>query len=349
MTLMLEKGTMVDIHEPIIKPLQEKIVSRFRINPWLSWLVIGELLGGVAYVAVLASQGTMAWIGQLALMYAIVMMMAGAGPIWVRNELDNLLPSLINIIKLPPEKIKNWYVNELVKVFSTKGMVITGIVVTIAAMTSFIYQTDWYNKPQIWWGTPMGNWIVTIVVSILMFFLGMVLHILFQIALMIQRFPNLPLEMTIYHHPFASISAVGTTLQRISTVLAIGVGLISLTAYLLSPFRAGMGWILIGWLIVAGCIVVIFFLFPQYRIHIAMVNAKANKIRAYSPHLSYALEKAISEPSSGQVAYVKELFELYKYLTEMPEWPFNTRVFITLISAVIIPIILSIVQYIITN
>jgi hypothetical protein len=196
--------------ERLVIPIHERIVSRFRIHPWLSWLIIGELLGGAAYLSVLLSRGTMTWIGQLASMYAIVVMIAGAGPIWVRNELERLFPAFTTFIKLPPRKIKDWYIKELKKVFSAKGMILTGIITSVLTMWSFIYQTQWYVKPVVWWGTQLGNWTVTIVVSFLMFLLGMAGYLIVQIALMIHRLPNLPLQMTIYQHPSVSISAVGT-------------------------------------------------------------------------------------------------------------------------------------------
>ena len=341
--------TTVKKEEPLVIPLQEKWVKRFRINPWLSWLIIGEVLGGAAYLAVLLSHGVMTWIGQLAFMYAIVVMIAGAGPIWVRDELEKLLPAFNTFIKLHPTKIRDWYTNELRRVFSPTGMILSGIPTSALAMWSFIYMTDWYSKPVIWWGTTSGNWTVTVVVSILNFLLGMAIYLITQLAVMIHRIPNLPLEMTIYQHPSSSISAVGAVLQKFTTVCAITLGLVSLTAIPLSPFRYQMGMILVIWLTVAGCIVVAFFIFPQYRLHVAMSNAKANKIRTFAASLSKALDTAIRKPTSDQVAYVKELFEIYQHLIQMPEWPFNARNLFSLLSAVIFPILLSIIQQLISK
>ena len=330
--------------ESLVIPLQEKWVMHFRINPWLSWLIIGEVLGGAAYLAVLLSHGVMMWIGQLAIMYSIVVMIAGAGPVWVRDELEKLLPAFNTFIKLPPKKIRDWFSNELKRVFSSTGMVLSGIGISTLVMWSFIYMTKWYTKPVIWWGTPAGDWTVTIVVSILAFLLGMALYLIVQLAFLIHRIPNLPLQMTIYQHPSASISAVGKVLQKFTTICAITLGLVSLTAIPLSPFRYQMGMILVGWLTFGGCIVVAFFIFPQYRLHIAMSNAKANKIRTFATTLSKELDKAIKHPTSDQIAYVKQLFEIYQHLTEMPEWPFNARSFLSLLSVVIIPILLSVIQ-----
>jgi hypothetical protein len=333
----------------LITLLQEKMIAPLRINPWLAWFIIGEIFGGIAYLAVLVSHGVMTWIGQLAFMYAIVFTIAGAGPIWVRDELEKLLPAFNVFVNLSSNKIKQWYSNELKKVFLSTGMVITGIVFSILAMASFVYMTKCYTEPTTWWGTPLGNWTVTIVVSVLTFLLGMDLYLIARLALLVHHIPNLPLQMTIYQHPSTSISAVGTVMQKFTTVCAITLGLVSLTAIPLSPFKYQAGMILIGWLTFAGCVVVAFFIFPQYRLHIAMSNAKANKIRTFSKTLSIELDKAIKHPTSDQIAYVKEAFEIYQHLIEMPEWPFNTRSFLSLLSAVIIPILLSIIQQLIKN
>jgi hypothetical protein len=337
-----------DQHEHLTIPLHERILHKLHINSWLFWLIIGELLGGAAYLAVLLSHGTMRWIGQLALMYAIVFMIMGAGPIWINRQLETLLPAMYSFVKLPKNKIRVWLINELKRVFSPIGMGIAGLVIAALAIGSFIVQTQWYTEPVVWWGSLAGDWIVTIVVSILAFFAGMAFFMLIRLALMIHKISKLPLEMTIYQHPTSSISAIGTVLQRISMLVAVAYGLVSLTAIPLSPFRNEMGMMVEGWLIFAGIVVIAFFIFPQYRIHIAMKNAKADKIRIFSSHISETLENAISNPSSEKIAYVKELFELYKYLLDMPEWPFNTKSFISLVTVIVIPVLLSIVQHLIS-
>jgi len=317
-----EKGNLskstTDREEHSIISLQEKIIARTKINYWLFWLILGEIFGGSAFLAVLLSNGIMTWIGQLAFMYAIVFMLAGGVPIWANKQLNSLLPIMNNFIKLSPETIKEWYKTELERIFSEKGMVLTGIFIAVLGMASFIFQTKWYIEPETWWGTPAGDWTVTIVVSVLFFLCGMTGHMLLQIARMVHHIPNLPLEMTIYQHPIASIAIIGAFLQKLSTILAIGVGLISLTAVPLSPFRNEMGWVLIFWLIIAGICVITFFIFPQYRIHTAMANAKANKIREFATHISNALEEATREPSSERISYVKELLNFMNTYLRCP-------------------------------
>jgi hypothetical protein len=211
-------------------------------------------------------------------------------------------------------------------------------------MLSFIIQTNWYTLPEVWWGTLAGDITVSIVVAILMLFGGMAVFILFRIGLMVHKLPKLPLRMTIYQHPTAGISMVGTVMQKITILAAICLGLVVITAVFISPFLKQMGWILIFWLAFASFILLSFFIIPQYSIHIAMANAKAQKIREFSVHLSEALEGCIDCPTSDKVESAKELFEIYNHLLQMPEWPFNFRSLASIITAVVLPILLSIAQ-----
>ena len=333
--------------KPLIVIPQEKFLSKLRINPWIKWLILGEILGGSAYLAVLLSNGTMVWIGQLAFMYALAFMIEGAGPIWIKQQLEFIFPIFSSFINLSEEQIEKWYMGELRRIFNPFGMAITGIVISVLGMVSFIVQTQWYQFPKVWWGTYAGNLVVTIVVSILAFLAGALVFVVIQLALTINRLPRLPLKMTIYQHPMTGISMVGTILQKVTLLGLVYFGLVAVTAFFLSPFSNNMGWVLPVWFGVGGTILFLFFIIPQYSIHVAMANAKALRIRAFTDHLSKSLEQCIQSPTSETMENVKELFEIYNHLLQMPKWPFNTRNLISLITAIILPILLSIVQKIV--
>lgn len=324
--------------------LHDLIPQKLHLHPWITYLILGELLGGAAYLSVLISKGVMTWIGPLAAMYAIVFMVLGAGPVWMKKELESLLPFLNSFVNWPSEKIHSWYINQVEKIFKTSGMIISGCALMVVAMVSFIIQSRWYTYPEIWWGTTAGDIVVSIVVAILAFLFGMALYMVIFIGIMVHQLPKLPLRMTIYQHPTAGISMIGTVMQRITILAAICFGLFVITAVFISPFSKEMGWILIAWLSFASLVLILFFVIPQYSIHMAMTNAKVQKIRTFSNHLSEAIETCIECPTSDKVERVKELFEIYDHLLQMPEWPFNLRSLVSIISAVILPVILSVVQ-----
>jgi hypothetical protein len=98
------------------------------------------------------------------------------------------------------------------------------------------------------------------------------------------------------------------------------------------------------WLALVGTVVLFFFIFPQYQLHRVMVLSKAEKIRTFSQHIESALDNAIKDPTAEQIEYIKDLLELKDMLQKIPEWPFDTKSLVGVISTTLLPILLTIVQ-----
>lgn len=341
-----DEANLVSIEIQNYPILHTKLISMFKTNYWFIWFVLGSILGGIAFLCVWLSNGVMTWIGQLALLYSVVFMMAGAGPIWLNHQLINLIPSLFIFVDLPQKEITDWYFSKLNIVFRIRGLLISGLITGLFAIISFIIQTKWYTWPSIWWGTPLGDISVTIVVGILFVFLGMWIHILINIIKLLHKIPSLPLKITVFQDKAYGISNIGSVMQRLSYFLSGGIILIALVI-MLSPFRQSFGEILIAWFAILGFTNIGFFLFSQLRLHDAMKYVKTEKISVFSNHITNELEKVIIKPSKENTIYVKELFELYNHVLDMPDWPFDMQILVKVTSLLLIPMILAIVPKII--
>ena len=97
-------------------------------------------------------------------------------------------------------------------------------------------------------------------------------------------------------------------------------------------------------LLVFGLFVIGYFIFPQIKIHDLMSKYKYKRIREFSKHLDSALEEVMNQPSRAKLEHVRELFEVQKELNGMSEWPFDTKFLLTLISVIIIPILIVLIQ-----
>lgn len=56
------------------------------------------------------------------------------------------------------------------------------------------------------------------------------------------------------------------------------------------------------------------------------------------------MEKSLKDPSSENMQRLKELFELQGHLKNMNEWPFNVNTLWQLISALLIPLLLAVLE-----
>ena len=75
-----------------------------------------------------------------------------------------------------------------------------------------------------------------------------------------------------------------------------------------------------------------------------MSEVKHDKIRQFSANLEKTFHEVITDPSSENVERLRELMEIQQHLNKMSEWPFDSSAVITLLSAIIIPIIVMLIQ-----
>jgi hypothetical protein len=75
-----------------------------------------------------------------------------------------------------------------------------------------------------------------------------------------------------------------------------------------------------------------------------MVAEKTQRLTSFTHHLEAAMERSLKDPSSENMKMLKELFDLQSHLKEMNEWPFNTNTLWQLITALLIPIALTVLQ-----
>jgi hypothetical protein len=326
--------------------LHIRLISKIPFPYPVTWLAIGLTGGGVAYLTVLLSGGTLQWILGLALGYAAVVVFAGTAIIWVWNSLNRLLTPMLHFIALPRAEIVAWHFKQMRAIFNTSGMTLTGLTVVVLGMASFVFQCQWFSWPVVWFGTDLANLVVVVVASTVFWLAGTALWMLVRLALMVITLSKLPLILRAFQDPVCGICVLGRLFLRISLILVSGYTLMAVTAMYLSPFRClpSQSHFVLGWLAFGAVIVLAFFIVPQYGIHVAMVRAKHEKLHVLAAYLSSTFEEVISNPKPERTEHVEKLVELHSYLNKMPEWPFDTKVFASVISAIILPVGLAVLQ-----
>jgi hypothetical protein len=103
-------------------------------------------------------------------------------------------------------------------------------------------------------------------------------------------------------------------------------------------------YIVIVWLVLAACLVLVFFIAPQIGLHLAMAREKRDKRHALSAHLSAMLDDVISDPDPDRADGVGKFINLDSYLHGMPEWPFDAKALVSVVSAVVLPLVLALLQ-----
>jgi hypothetical protein len=149
------------------------------------------------------------------------------------------------------------------------------------------------------------------------------------------------IKISLYQHPITSIRAVGKLMGKIS-LATILIYFIGISYHMFTRADNIMIFITIFF----GFFVLFFFIFPQAKIHRIMMKVKHQKLRNFSIYLEEALEKVTEDPSRENLLKVKELFDIQHSLSQMGEWPFDTKLFFTILTGIAVPIIAALIQLI---
>ena len=77
-----------------------------------------------------------------------------------------------------------------------------------------------------------------------------------------------------------------------------------------------------------------------------MALEKRQQLISFSKHLEEALSKSMDDPTPENMQQLKEMFGLQTYLKNLNDWPFNITSLWQLISSLLIPLLLVILQII---
>jgi hypothetical protein len=158
---------------------------------------------------------------------------------------------------------------------------------------------------------------------------------------MCHQLSNFKINVQLFAVGNDSVMALGNVFLRISLAITADYGL-----FVISDIVGGLynSQIIIFWNMVAVLFILAFFVVPQYRIHKLMVQEKHIRLKAFSTYLEASVNECLHQPSKEKLDHLKGLFELKEHLSQMHEWSFRTRSISQLISVLLIPLLLVILE-----
>lgn len=192
--------------------------------------------------------------------------------------------------------------------------------------------------------TPAGSTLYTfrIVYEFIgFFFLGVGVWALLNVIRIPILLTRYKIKVSLTQVSGRGLQALGSSYFKMS--LSIIVTFIPLViAVIVSPLSENtfiLAWLAGGLTLIFG-----FFLLPQVGVHRIMAAEKSHRLTSFTHHLEEAMERSLKDPSSENMKRLKELFDLQAHLKQMNEWPFNTNTVWQLITALLIPIALTVLQ-----
>ena len=163
-----------------------------------------------------------------------------------------------------------------------------------------------------------------------------------RISIMVYKLGKIDeMKVSIYQHPVTSIKAIGKLMSRLAlTILIIYIfGMSYFFTYIPSTSILFMN-------LFFGVLVLGFFIYPQINVHKIMSKMKHRKLMRFSAYLEESLQAVTEDPSGANIQRVREMFEIQRSLNGMGEWPFNTKLLLTIVTGIGIPILVVLIQII---
>lgn len=320
---------------PLIRSYPEKLLRWIPLPYWLSCLLIWESIFLVDYflgAGEPAAQAHLREFGFLIFFFAL----ACISIIYCSKVLSKLYGDLALFIDHNEHELSNWYNRKLEISYLGIWPIVFGIFFTVAESLT-VGNVIQHLTPE---GTPV-YYLRLAYKTVGFFFVGMGIWALINVLMIPIGLTRYRIRVSVNQIAGRGLQALGSSYFRMS--LAITVTFIPLVAAaIISPLIEDIS--ILVWLGAGTIAIFCFFLLPQVGIHRIMAFEKQQRLLSFANHLEDAMERSLREPTSENMQRLRELFELQAHLRNMNEWPFNVNTLWQLITALLIPMVLAILE-----
>lgn len=318
-----------------IKSYPARLVNKIPLPYWMSLLILWEIifLGDYIYsFNIPGGHNHIAAFGTISLFFASICI----NTVYCSKVLVNLYPDLALFIDHDQRELRTWHEQKLKWCYQGVWPLLAGIL--------FAFLEDFTIGDVARSFTPDDSVLQNLrsgyrVVGF--FFLGVSLWALINVLIIPMQLIQFRIRIRLNQLSGRGLQALGSSFFKMSIAITSSFVLIIITTIL-----AGLGnnFTVLLWEGLGAALIFCFFLLPQIGIHRIMSNEKEQRILSFSHHLEQALEKSLDDPSSENMQRLKELFELQEHLKTMNEWPFNVNTLWQLITALLIPLLLALLE-----
>jgi len=318
-----------------IKSYPERIVGKLPFPFWLSWCFFWIFIFATDLYFSTGSSGHshLTELG-VTLFCAAVCISVGLSSL----IMGNLYPDIALFIDADAHELENWYIKKLQWIFQGYWPIIAGI--SFAVIVEFTVGSLINSLNQ---SSELVLYFRMMYRLLGFFFLGLSLWSLANVLMLPSQLLRFKFKPRLSNLSGIGLQALGSAFLKMSLITIVCFIFLVFTI-LVSPLTGNV--IILIWVGIGSVLIFCFFLMPQLGIHRIMAFEKRQQLISFSNHLEAALSKSMEEPTSENMQRLKEMFELQTYLKNLNDWPFNMTAFWQLISALLIPLLLVILQII---
>lgn len=316
-----------------IKSYPQVLVDRIPLPTWSVWFIIWSGVFIIDYwlSSDVQTHSHFTELGIIAFFFSLCVNLAVSNQI-----LNGLYYDLKLFIDLDETQLQNWYEQRLKFMYTGMWPILFSIAFVIILEIS---------------GGSLVNEINSVDNTLLIFRAAYRIAGFFLLGLClwsILNFMRLPSEVLRFklkpklpNLQGVGIQAIGGAFFKVAIIGALSFALLAATIYV-SPLSDNL--MILGWLAFGGATIIGLFLSPLFSIHRVMVAEKRIQLVSLSSLIQSALVRINDEPSPQNLQQLKEMFQLQKHLQDLDDWPFNSKMLWQLISVLLIPLMLVLIE-----
>lgn len=316
-----------------VTPFPERIGTLAGLPYGAAWLLVFACLLSARLFTIFSNSE--AWITAIpSTGFAFLPCALGVLIVFYSKLLERFTPVMARLHNQSVARVQDWFAREIKAVFNDKWMTSSGLALT-AVYIPVAMQGGFYPEAT------SSRIVFLVTMAVMSFMGGAMLSVMVGITRLVWRIgrDNI-IKVQLFSHPQESIKSVGTLLGKISTSL--------MAAYfitVLSMVPVTIDFVTMAVTTVFAIVVIVFFIVPQLKIHRIMVENKYNQITMLSSLMEESLSRVKEEPSQENIVQVQRLFDIHRGLSDIDEWPFNHRLFLSVLGSVIVPLVVCAVTF----
>jgi hypothetical protein len=318
-----------------IKSYPEKLVRWIPLPYWLSLVLLWEGIFLVDYLMGLSVPGAhdhLIEYGCLVFFFALVSITIA----YCSKVLTKLYDDIQVFVEHDAAELREWYEKKLRLSYQGFVSLIFAVLFTVG-----VNATVGNSIRQF---TPEGTsifYLRMIYEYVGFFFLGLGIWALVNVVLIPIGLTKFKIRVSVNQISGKGLQALGSSYFNMSLAIIFTFAPLVVAA-IISPLIADLSILI--WMGMGTVSIFAFFLLPQIGVHNIMAHEKQQRLLSFADHLETSLERSLKEPTPQNLQHLKELFELQTHLKNMNEWPFNVNTLWQLITALLIPVTLALIE-----
>src|ERR1051325_10294783 len=317
-----------------VTPFFQKFPTRLGLDYRFFWILFSEYLFALYVLAVYQYKESPSLIAAM-FVVSILNFFTPIAHVRSSEVLERFYEPISKVVKVDDDEFSDWFKRQMgVLYYSRQNLACSLTGAALFLISAYLIH-----------GLPYRSMVVngTFYLNVLAIGLmgGPLFRFIVMSAVFVLKLSRFPLSIYIYNHPSASVKLIGRLLLNFAICYAApAYFLCVIIAILVSPIKTTqMVWIVAGALIVLS-----YFVLPQWSLHKTMYTRKQQLMHSVSVAADKVISEWIGDPVPEKLSQFTGLCELQEKIAKMEEWPFNASWLASLLTTLIIPLVLAILQ-----